>query len=178
MNFAFTYCPTDKYQFVSNPNRMKTAVKHFHRIISRNLPCDTSYEMYVELSKPEQAQDGKMSRIHWHGLLSFKDWSAIQQFYCENFHNLTKYARIEIKEIEDEDNMIKWMDYATKDAYKMEKYCDKCQCYSVLTHELDKPANDDSKYIEGSYLANAMSAREERDWERYFEVIESDPLDA
>lgn len=117
-------------------NRNKSFFETIHEQ-SRNINglkhCE--YKLYPELSR--------VGKVHWHGEISFKNYTQIGLFYAIQLPQLLKIAQVEIDTIADPE---KWATYQLKGQAYMKKLCAKVRVDYEHTNE------DPSEAGEGEFL--------------------------
>lgn len=105
--YAFTINPTDEHQYFGCKEDER--IDNFKKYISQLLYITfNKYEFYFEISK--------MSRMHVHGKVLFKDMKILKRYYVEKLPRLLKIGTIcmkTIKEADKEEGMT-WDKYITK----------------------------------------------------------------
>lgn len=122
VTFAWTINPHDKLQFKNSKHRFREAYSAF-KILMIEALRDTNIEFLLipEFSRPQDSQDGRPSRIHYHGTITL-NVETHARFYIECFHVINKIGRMNISPIKDMDV---WMKYIYKEQRFIKYYIDK-----------------------------------------------------
>lgn len=160
--YTFTVNPDDKHQYVRRPCRIAMVTADVRELLYTTLGSDYEYELYTEVSKPEQSQEGKITRIHYHGIIRLTPFQCAE-FYVDKMPYLNMWCRIEVDTIKD---INKWEEYICKDRHEMEPYCNYYKVPYMLSNKmLYKPrktsgAKSEAKNNINMYFSSAPQERE------------------
>lgn len=103
LTVAITINPDNEFQFLDQigSERIKKATNHIKYLVRKHSQLDL--ELHIDISK--------RGRIHWHGLLRFRDIKHIRYFYEEFVPQMTTQHTMEVDTIS---NMENWMKYCNK----------------------------------------------------------------
>lgn len=115
--FAITINPNDTCQYYPKnyPSTWKTRLKEFKdhwnkRFIELFSLYDVDYYLPIEVSEPFRTGEQKDPRIHFHGIIRFKDESAVMQYLLCTHHYLMKWCNIKIDKLQDQEEWIEYME--------------------------------------------------------------------
>lgn len=103
--YAITICPDDIRQKVDRgcDNRYNRFRKYINKISERLLLHNVDNYFVIEISEPRgPMKKGYLGpRLHVHGVISFRNRRAIQNFLCKELYNILGYNMVEIDTIKD-----------------------------------------------------------------------------
>lgn len=109
--WAFTWAPSDKYQYYGRKDRLKQFEIASRHLLYRSLTeLKIKYDIIAEVSTPYILQDGAVGRLHLHGILCMTPIQRVK-LYMGPIKLLTANARVEIKPITDKQG---WLTYISK----------------------------------------------------------------
>lgn len=132
--YTMTIVPDDKHQYVRAVCRIQKVFRAVLDLLEHNLGSRYDYELYTEVSKPEQSQEGRPPRIHYHGIIHLTKYQEAE-FWIEKLQYLNQWCRVEVDTIKDSQ---KWLEYCTKDKESMLIYCKKNGVPYKLTNKMLK----------------------------------------
>ena len=108
--YSITLNPSDKSQFLGNPNRYS---KFHTRIYNILIDLKVQYDLNIEISEPSgmKTQGYSGPRLHLHGIIYFKTREQLQNFLLKGYYEITRISSIDIDTIE---NLQTWSDYCQK----------------------------------------------------------------
>lgn len=108
--YELTICPDDVKQFVDKKDtRLRNCVEYYKELI-KDVPA--MFHFFAEVSHPQHgdANTCRIARIHWHGVICFKNEEEITNFLLSHWHRFTQHARIQFNEYRPD----VWPDYCRK----------------------------------------------------------------
>lgn len=151
---TITICPNDDHQYQNDVLRLQCVTNDVRELLYNHLGHSYPYELHTEVSYPQQSQEGKIARIHYHGIIYLTPLLKATLF-VEKLHKINKWARIEIDTIKD---ITKWQLYISKNKDAMEAYCEANKVPYILHHQMlptDKVINRKkrrTKHTDGELL--------------------------
>lgn len=128
----------DDYQFINNCSRLNKVSQLYQSILLKYFEPYAKYECYLEYSRPSNINSRRVSRLHVHGILEFKNYICMGEFYLNNLHKINDYGILEIDTIKD---YPVWYAYCTKDIPFMEDLCNLYHCNSTYNNNDKRPLN-------------------------------------
>lgn len=108
--YALTIAPNNQKQFVNNCPYARM-IKF--RSYMYNLCQEYKFPYYInmEISEPTGSlpTEGIGGRLHWHGIVQFRNNKEIRQFLFQSMYQLLKNARIEVTPINDKESWWKYI---------------------------------------------------------------------
>ena len=122
--YEITINPDDKHQCAGKGDSRVTGVKAFIEDILKDKNSDILYHMFPEMSMPQFGNSSKnrYSRVHYHGIISFRTHSAVRYFLLNLWHKLTGSNSIQLNPYRPDH----WPDYCRKQQdmfQKKERIC-------------------------------------------------------
>lgn len=95
--YEFTINPDDKHQYVNKQDTRPRQIKETIESIFETFTSDTKYHLFPEVSMPQYGNSGKnrISRYHYHGVITFGSADAVVKFLLNKWHKLTSFASIQ-----------------------------------------------------------------------------------
>lgn len=113
--YQLNFSPDNKFQKFGQKLRWKTvhnAMRELMREVHQITGEKFLYELYQELSTPTTFQGNQAGgRIHYHGVMYFKNRQAMQGFFMLGSTVLSDYGRVDIDTIDD---LEYWAKYCRK----------------------------------------------------------------
>lgn len=89
--YEFTINLRDEYQYPDSPMRLMKCKKILKDIMDLNT---WEYHLRVELSQPKFGDYTSCTRVHYHGIVRFKDNDEIRYFLLTQLNKLFKIGRV------------------------------------------------------------------------------------
>lgn len=120
--YEITINPDDKHQFYGKGH---TRVNYFVEAMAKELDQwkeSCAYSMALEVSMPQygNATRGSKPRLHYHGVIRFKDEVSIATFFIERAYKVRQWCDVQFNEFRPEH----WPKYCAKNKAMMKSYCD------------------------------------------------------
>lgn len=134
--------PNVLYEITLNPNdssQLLQSTANRYTQVTRNLDTLLTnikgiyYNLKTEFTMPQYGYEGKMARIHFHGLIKFYDIQALRNFYIYHFHQITKRYSIQLNNYRPKI----WDEYINKQQY-MQSITNK-ELSNTTIQEIKKP---------------------------------------
>lgn len=118
--YSFNVNPNDAHQCLNEYKVKKSRFIRVHKYFRKVFQSfNWEYELYPEISTP---MDGKrIPRVHYHGLVCFKDIDQILEWYDTIHIELKKMSMFEM---DSWDAKEKYLNYCKKNQILMEKICE------------------------------------------------------
>lgn len=94
--YSFTLNPSDEHQYIEDRQRLELVYKYVRKRFNR---YSLEYSLYMEVSSPMSSRkNGKPQtpRIHFHGVIMFRNSAQLLNWYSFIFNDMSKYAYFDL----------------------------------------------------------------------------------
>lgn len=112
---SVTIKPDDQLQYFGKPKRFNSFYELYCQKITRVFPVEHyDYWFRIELSEPINDISGQGSRLHLHGIVTFKSKISVFKFLLNGMTEMLSHALLKINHIQTSEMMIGWKTYCIK----------------------------------------------------------------
>lgn len=113
--YSITINPDQQHQFYGDPDRFKKTHKYWSKCFQR---YEWEYLLYPEISSPHDSL--KLPRIHYHGLVCFRNVNQLLSWYSCIHYDLAKFSYFDM---DIWDGRSTYILYSKKNEKLMSKFC-------------------------------------------------------
>jgi hypothetical protein len=119
--YSITLNPCDQQQGFRSRDRLREVISFTEQLmdkVTRRCCSKMCYTLYTELSEPIDSHKSESSRVHFHGVLLFKDTISIKMFLLYGYRLLCQHLYVNIDTITD---LQAWINYCFKQQFIINK---------------------------------------------------------